>query len=174
MEQELLTRLESTISQIDDYIASNELDNAIKLLFETIREYPQYGKAYNYLGWIYDAKQRRYNEAEILYKKCIELMPEYPAAYFNYLYLLNLFQRGEDAKQLINILNRMININRYRLLKEWAFMLEYTGCLDEAMSKQKEAFLAAVSNVEIEEAQKDMARINRKIIFLKNEIQNEL
>lgn len=158
--------LEEQIKKVDRFIANSEIEQAISLLFEMIQDNPEYGKSYNYLGWIFETKQRRYNEAEELYQKCIELMPDYPAAYLNYLYLLNTFQRGDEAAEIIEKLCKIKLVNRYRLLKEWAFMLEYSGKLKEAEAKQKEAIIAATTNQDLDEAQKDLERIYRKINFL--------
>lgn len=160
-------QLEQNILLADQYIKDNEIAAAKELLFQTIAEDPLFAKAYNYLGWIFETKEKRYKDAEENYKRSIDLDPTYHAPYINYLYLLNNQQRSTEAFDLINIAKDIKGINRVTLNTEWAYALEYSGRLEEAIEKYKEIIPLQNDLTKLEGIKKDIDRCRQKLELLK-------
>lgn len=162
-----LEELESKFRYADQLIADNELEEAKALLFSIIEEEPRFGKAYNHIGWLYETKEKRFREAEELYKKAMEFTPDYPAPYINYLYLLNTELRGKEAEEHILKAKNVVGINKISLWTEWAYMLEYTGRFEEAIEKYKE-IVPMQNNIEkLDQLKSDIERVRKKSEMLK-------
>ncbi len=164
---EKLEELEGKFRYADQLIADNELEEAKALLFSIIEEEPRFGKAYNHIGWIYETKEKRYREAEDLYKQAMEFTPEYPAPYINYLYLLNTELRGQEAEAHIEKSKNVVGINKISLWTEWAYMLEYTGRFEEAIEKYKEIIPMQNNLEKLEQLKTDIERVRKKAEMLK-------
>lgn len=163
---ERLEQLEAEFRLADDMIASKDYEGAKAVLFRIIEEEPRFGKAYNHIGWIYETQEKRYREAEKLYKQAMEFTPDYPAPYINYLYLLNTELRGEDAEQLIEKAKNVVGINKVTLWTEWAYMLEYTSRFEEAIAKYKEIIPMQNNMEKLEQLKTDIERCRKKMELL--------
>ncbi len=164
---EKLEELESRFRYADQLIADNELEEAKALLFSIIEEEPRFGKAYNHIGWIYETKEKRYREAEDLYKQAMEFTPDYPAPFINYLYLLNTELRGAEAEAHILKAKDVLGINKISLWTEWAYMLEYTGRFEEAIEKYKEIIPMQNNLEKLDQLKSDIERVRKKTEMLK-------
>lgn len=164
---EKLEELESKFRYADQLIADNELEEAKALLFSIIEEEPRFGKAYNHIGWLYETKEKRFREAEELYKQAMEFTPDYPAPYINYLYLLNTELRGAEAEAHIEKAKNVVGINKISLWTEWAYMLEYVGRFEEAIEKYKEIIPMQNNLEKLDQLKSDIERVRKKSEMLK-------
>src|SRR5690606_5341698 len=164
---ERLEQLEAEFRLADDMIASKDFEGAKAVLFRIIEEEPRFGKAYNHIGWIYETKEKRYREAEELYKQAMEFTPDYPAPFINYLYLLNTELRGAEAEAHILKAKDIVGINKISLWTEWAYMLEYTGRFEEAIEKYKEIIPMQNNLEKLDQLKTDIERVRKKSEMLK-------
>ena len=164
---EKLEELESKFRYADQLIADNELEEAKALLFSIIEEEPRFGKAYNHIGWLYETKEKRFREAEELYKQAMEFTPDYPAPFINYLYLLNTELRGAEAEAHIEKAKNVVGINKISLWTEWAYMLEYVGRFEEAIEKYKEIIPMQNNLEKLDQLKSDIERVRKKSEMLK-------
>lgn len=160
-------RLEAEFREVDQLIKVQEFITAKELLFRIIEEDPAFGKAYNHLAWIYETQEKRPREAEEYYKKAIELSPDYPASYLNYLYLLNTEMRGAEAEALLEKAKDIKGINSITLLNEWAYMLEYTGRFEEAIEKYRELIPRENDMNRMDKIKTDIERCRKKAETMK-------
>lgn len=162
-----LEMIEGDFQRADELIKDKDLEGAKEILFRIIEEEPTFGKAYNHIGWLYETQEKRFREAEAYYKKAIEISPEYPAPYINYLYLLNTELRGNEAESLIEKAKEVVGINKVSLWTEWAYMLEYTGRLEQAIEKYRE-IIPMQNNIEkLDQLKTDIERCRKKLELLK-------
>ena len=159
---EKLEELEGKFRYADQLITDNEVDEAKALLFSIIEEEPRFGKAYNHIGWIYETKEKRFREAENLYKQAMDFSPDYPAPYINYLYLLNTELRGPEAEAHILRSKEVVGINKVSLWTEWAYMLEYSGRFEEAIEKYKEIIPMQNNLEKLDQLKSDIERVRKK------------
>ncbi|MDD3458740.1 MAG: hypothetical protein PHO74_04635 [Weeksellaceae bacterium] len=154
--------LESQFRYADELIANEQYNEAKDALFKIIEDEPRFGKAYNHIGWIYETKEKRYREAEKFYKQAMEFSPDYPAAYMNYIYLLNTELRGPESEAMIMKAKDIIGINKISLWGEWAYMLEYSGRFEQAIAKYKEIIPMQNNADKLEQIRKDIERCRTK------------
>ncbi len=163
---ERLEHLEADFRLADQLIADTEFEEAKAILFRIIEEEPRFGKAYNHIGWIYETKEKRFREAERLYKQAMDFSPDYPAPYINLLYLLNTELRGAEAETHIEKAKDVVGINKISLYTEWAYMLEYTGRFEEAIAKYKEIIPMQNNLEKLDQIKTDIERCRKKMELL--------
>jgi len=87
--------------EADQLIAEKQIGKAMQLLYDIINEQPDYGRAHNHLGWIYETKYRDYAKAEEHYRAALAYAPEYPAVYQNYAVLLSTVRKFTDLEKVL-------------------------------------------------------------------------
>ena len=73
-----LTKLEELLDQANLDIKEGRYDEATNKLEKILDIDPNFGKAYNHLGYLYEVKFKEYEKGETLYKLCLEKSPMYP------------------------------------------------------------------------------------------------
>ncbi|WP_075343272.1 tetratricopeptide repeat protein [Tenacibaculum agarivorans] len=81
-------RAENLFFEADQLIEENRIVDAKEMLIDLLAEYPDYGRAHNHLGWLYNLKFNNYPKAKKHLELAIKFAPDYHAAYSNYSYLL--------------------------------------------------------------------------------------
>ncbi len=79
---------ENMFFEADQLIDENKIVDAKEMLYELLSEYPDYGRAHNHLGWMYNVKFNNYPKAKYHLELALKYAPDYHAAYSNYAYLL--------------------------------------------------------------------------------------
>ena len=74
--------------EADQLISENKITEAKELLFELLSEYPDYGRAHNHLGWMYNVKFNNFPKAKNHLELALKYASDYHATYSNYAYLL--------------------------------------------------------------------------------------
>lgn len=161
-------KAEEMLSRADLLIKENKISDAMQLLYDIIADYPDFGKAYNHIGWIYETKIADMQKAEEHYKLALKYNPAYTAVYYNYAILLSTLQRYDELKKLLETAMKVPGINRGTIHNEFAIMYETQGKYEEAISSYKEYVRSLYDSTLIEKAAESLKRCQRKKEILGN------
>jgi len=139
-------KLEELFNQADLDLKDGFYDIAVKNLENIIAEDPDFGKAYNHLGWFYETKFRDYTTAEKYYKQALEKAPNYSAVYTNYSILLSTLQRFDELKALLTRALNVPGIDKPSVFNEFGIMYEQQGLFEMAIGQYKEAIKLTLNN----------------------------
>ena len=129
--------LEEMFENADFLIKENKIADAIALLHEILTEAPDFGKAHNHLGWIYETKHKDLVKAEEHYRLALKFRPDYCASYYNYAILLSTLRKYTELESLLQKAEACPGINRATIANEYAIMYESTGRFDDAIASYK-------------------------------------
>lgn len=160
-------QLEDQLLYADQLIKENKNAEAIDVLEAIIAEAPDFGKAYNHLGFIFETKYQDYNKAEEFYKLALKFSPNYTAVYYNYAILLSTLKKWDELEALLHQAETIPTINRATIANEYAIMYEMQGKFDEATNKYKEYISHVFDNKQIDNALASIERCQRKKEMLK-------
>lgn len=148
--------------EADRLINAGEVNPAFTLLRELTSKFPDYGRAYNHLGFLYETKYRDPAKAEDCYRRCLELSPDYPALYLNYAILLNNQNRWEELEALLQKALQVAGINKAKVYNEYAIMHEVLGNFDSSIAEYRRAIQFSFSDSDIASYEKSIARVEQK------------
>jgi tetratricopeptide (TPR) repeat protein len=154
--------LEEKFIEADNLIKDNLLSEAVNFLNDILAEAPDFGKAHNHLGWIYETKIKDYTKAEEHYKLALKFSPEYTATYYNYSILLSTLRRYNELLTLLDKAVNIAGINLATIYNEYAIMYESQGKYDEAIKYYKLYVQNSYDNKMIETAADSITRCKRK------------
>jgi tetratricopeptide (TPR) repeat protein len=157
---------EQLLSNADQLIKDNKIEEAVAVLERIIQEEPTFGKAHNHLGFIYETKIKDYAKAELHYKIAYQTSADYCAIYYNYAILLSNLKRFDELKVLLTKAETVVGINRSTINNEWAIMYEAEGNLDKAIEHYKLVASSTFDNKTLDIAISSVERCNRKKSFL--------
>lgn len=157
-----LTKLEEMLNQANLDIKDGLYDQATNKLEKIIDMDPNFGKAYNHLGYLYEVKFKEYEKGETLYKLCLEKSPMYPAVYYNYAILLSTLGKHDQLKELLDRAMGIPGITKSTIYNEYAIMYEQQGKLDEAIGFYKKAALETLDKSVLERAKGSIERCKMK------------
>jgi tetratricopeptide (TPR) repeat protein len=155
-------RLDDLFFEADALIREKRITEAFSILESILIEAPDYGKAYNHLGWIYDTHYREYAKAVEMYRKCMTYTPEYTAVYLNMSITLSTLGLYEDQRAVLEQALTVPGIDKPGIFNELAIMHELLGNYDEAISKYKEAARLSLINANIDTYVASIERCRRK------------
>ncbi|WP_372366705.1 hypothetical protein [Candidatus Uabimicrobium sp. HlEnr_7] len=144
--------------EADQKIKDGHFTDALKLLYEITDRFPEYGRAYNHLGYLFETKYQNYNKAEFYYRTAIDYAPEYPATYLNYAVLLSTCQKFAELEELLNKALEVPGINREKIYCEMGIMKELQKKYDEAIKCFKQVIVYCLSSKSIDLYQKNIER----------------
>ncbi|WP_340073474.1 tetratricopeptide repeat protein [Leptobacterium sp. I13] len=157
-----LTRLEELLNQANLDIKDGYYEEASNKLEEIINTDPSFGKAYNHLGYLYEAKFKDYEKAETLYKLAIEKSPSYPSVYYNYAILLSTLEKFDELKELLDIAIKVPGITKATIYNEFGIMYEQKGDYDKAIEHYRLAGKATLSNDILKKVKDSIERCKSK------------
>ncbi len=160
---------EEMFAQADLLIKEERIQAAIEVLFKIVQRNPQYGKAHNHLGWIYENKYKNSASAEECYKKAMKYAPEYAAAYLNYCYLLSNNQRFDELKEHLDITSNVPSIPKETVYLEYAIMYEMQQNPEAAIDYYVKAAMTTLSSDKLTSYKESINRCKTKI-ELKNSL----
>lgn len=126
-------KLEDLFYQADLDIKDGYFTEAVKKLEDILKENPEFGKAYNHLGWLHETQFRNLEKAEQYYKLAVEKSPAYPAGYYNYAILLSTLERFDDLDELLKKALEVKGIEKAKIYNEYGIMFEQIGEYDKAI-----------------------------------------
>ncbi len=157
-----LTKLEELLNQANGDIKNGNYEVASDTLEEIINTDPNFGKAYNHLGYLYEVKFKDFEKGETLYKLCLEKSPLYPSVYYNYAILLSTLGRYDDLAELLDRAMNIPGITKSTIYNEYAIMYEQQGKLDEAITHYKKCGLHTLDKNTLNRAKESIERCNLK------------
>ncbi|MEM0998792.1 MAG: tetratricopeptide repeat protein [Bacteroidota bacterium] len=157
-----MSRPEATFYEADQLIEAGKISEAAELLYQLLKDHPDFGRAYNHLGYIYETKYRDLQKAEEFYRKCLELSPEYPAIYLNYSILLSGQGRLEELEELLHRALACPGINRAKIYNEFGIMHEIRGAYDLAVDAYKAAVQFSFVETDIAAYKNSIVRVRKK------------
>lgn len=163
---------------MDSYNSSNELDKlffeadnhlkegyvakAYDLLLEIIGDDPEYGKAYNNLGWIYENSYKNYAKAGECYRLALRYAPDFTPVYLNYASLLNKLEKFDELNLHLEKALEVPGINKSKIWHEYGVMYELTQVYDKAIQSYRNSIKYSLNNEDIEEYEKAVERCKKK------------
>jgi tetratricopeptide (TPR) repeat protein len=148
--------------EADELIRSNKIADAVNLLEGIIAEVPDYGKAYNHLGWIYETKLKDINAAESMYKQCLAYHPEYPPVYLNLSIVLSSLGKYDEVETLLNKALNVAGVEKSAIYNEFGILNELRQDYNAAIEKYKEAIRFSLSDVNVDTYSKSINRCRTK------------
>ena len=161
-----LSRPEAKFFKADQLIEAGKISEAADLLWDLLEAHPDFGKAYNHLGYIYETSYRDLAKAEELYRKCLEISPEYPAIYLNYSILLSGQGRLDELEELLYKALEVPGVNRAKVYNEFGIMHEILGDYDKAIDGYKSAVQFSFVEADIAAYKKSIHRVREKQAIL--------
>jgi tetratricopeptide (TPR) repeat protein len=161
-----LTKLEEMLDNANLEIKNGKYENASNILEKIIDIDPNFGKAYNHLGYLYEVKFKEYEKGETLYKLCIEKSPMYPSVYYNYAILLSTLNKWDTLKELLDKAVNIPGVTKATIYNEYAIMYEQQGKLDEAIEKYKMAGMNTLDKAVLDRAKTSIERCKAKKDFI--------
>ena len=157
-----LTKLEEMLDRANMDIKNGKYEEASNTLEEIINIDPNFGKAYNHLGYLHEVKFKEYDKGEPLYKLCLEKTPMYPSVYYNYAVLLSTVGKWDELKELLDQSLNVPGIVKATIFNEYGIMYEQQGELDKAIEYYKKAGLNTLDKNVLERAKGSIERCKSK------------
>jgi len=157
-----LTKLEELLDQANLEIKNGKYEDASNILEKMIDIDPNFGKAYNHLGYLYEVKFKEYEKGETLYKLCIEKSPMYPSVYYNYSVLLSTLGKWDELETLLDNAINIPGIIKATIYNEYAIMHEQQGELDKAIDYFRKAGMNTLDKSVLDRAKTSIERCKSK------------
>jgi tetratricopeptide (TPR) repeat protein len=161
-----LSRPEAKFFEADQLIEAGKISEAAELLLSLVEDHPDFGKAWNHLGYIYEISYRDLAKAEEMYRKCLDLSPEYPAIYLNYSILLSGQGRLDELEELLYKALEVPGINRSKVYNEFGIMREIQGDYEKAIDGYKSAVQFSFVDADLVAYKKSILRVREKQAIL--------
>jgi len=157
-----LTRMEELLHQANDDIRDGKFEIAENKLEQILNEDPNFGKAYNHMGYLYEAKFRDYEKGEMLYKLALEKSPMYTATYYNYAVLLSTIRKFDELKELLDTALGIPGIIKATIYNEYGIMYEQLGEFEKAIEYYRKCALDTLDQNVVDRAKQSITRCNSK------------
>lgn len=156
---------EEMFADADLLIKEEKITEAFEKLSQILKRNPQFGKAFNHLGFIYEYKYNQFSKAEECYQKAMQYAPNYMASYINYIYLLKYLGRLDDLEELLERISQNSNlpIAKDSLFSEYAYLHEMRGLPQEALDYFFKAAIITLDAYQLESYKKSIDRCKEKI-----------
>lgn len=154
--------IEEKFLQADQLIGENRLSEAAKLLEDILCEAPDFGKAHNHMGWLFETKFKNFLRAEEHYRLALKFSPDYTSAYYNYCYLLSSLRRYDELEDLLRKAVGVSGISYATIYNEYGLMREIQGNLEDAVHYFRLHIKNSFDTKTIETAAESIKRCERK------------
>jgi tetratricopeptide (TPR) repeat protein len=158
--------LEEKFYEADKMINDGRISDAAHLLEAILIEAPDFGKAHNHMGWLYETKFKNFVKAEEHYKLALKFSPEYPAGYYNYAYLLSTLRRYEELETLLNDAIKVPGVSYSTIYNEFGLLNEALGQFNEAIHYFKLYIHNVFDTKSIDSATDSIKRCEKKMQIL--------
>ncbi|HEY0462475.1 MAG TPA: tetratricopeptide repeat protein [Pyrinomonadaceae bacterium] len=157
---------EELFAQADRLLNDGVIMEAVEKLSQILKRNPQFGKAYNHLGWVYETKYKNMARAEEYYKAAINFAPYYTAPYLNYAYFLSNQGRFEELKTHLDRTAQLPGIVKDTIANEYAIMYEMTGNLQQAIKYYQDAAIVTLDMAKLDKYKEGIDRCRKKLEIL--------
>src|SRR5918993_4614699 len=162
MEEQTNFDIEEKFLHADQLISENKLSEAAKMLEDVLAEAPDFGKAHNHMGWLFETKFKNLVRAEEHYRLALKFSPDYTAAYYNYCYLLSSLRKFDELEKVLEHAIRVSGISYATLYNEYGLLREMQGMLDDAIHYFKLHIKNSFDAKSIDTAAESIKRCERK------------
>lgn len=163
-----LQRLDDLFFEADQLIKEQRYTEAMTTLEAILIEAPDYGKAYNHLGWLMETRYKNYNKAEEYYRKCLALTPEYTPVYLNLSITLSTLGKFAEQGELLRSALMVPGIEKAVIQNELGIMHELLGDFDVAVDHYKLAIMLTLAETNVDLYYASVERCRKKQRLLKN------
>ncbi len=153
---------EDMLFEADDLIRNNKIADAVALLEGIIAQAPDFGKAYNHLGWVYETKLKDYTRAENMYRQCLAYNPDYSPVYLNLSIVLSSLGKYDDLEDLLNKAILVPGTDKAAIYNEFGILYELKQDYNKAIENFKSAVRFTLSYVNVETYMKSIERSRKK------------
>ncbi len=158
-----LTKLEELLDRANIDIKNGNYEAASNKLEQIIDLDPNFGKAYNHLGYLYEVKFKDYEKGETLYKLALEKSPMYPSVYYNYAVCLSTLGRFDDLKELLDKALTIPGITKATIYNEYGIMHEQLGNFNQAIVNYQKAGKLTLSSDVLTRVKNSIDRCKSKL-----------
>ncbi len=162
MEEQTNFDIEEKFLQADQLIGDNRLSEAAKMLEDILMEAPDFGKAHNHMGWLYETKFKNLQRAEEHYRLALKFSPDYAAGYYNYCYLLSSLRKYDELEKLLERAIGVSGISYATIYNEYGLMREMQGQLEDAIHYFRLHIKNSFDTKTIDTAAESIKRCERK------------
>lgn len=156
------TKLEDLFYKADDLIKERKIGEAKNILFDIVAQAPDYGRAHNHIGWIFETQEKNYEKAAEHYRLALKFSPSYPSVYYNYAIVLSTTKKFDELKELLDAAVKVPGINFATIYNEYAIMYESLGDYKEAIEHYKLYMKNLFDNKQIDTAIASIERCKKK------------
>jgi tetratricopeptide (TPR) repeat protein len=154
---------ETMLAQAQAFIQDQQIQESVELLSKILQYNPQFGKAYNHLGWIYEISYKDYTRAEEYYKKAMQYEPEYSASYTHYARLLSNCKRFDELKAHLDMALTIPTVPDEEIYLEYALMHEMQHKPEAAINYYIKAAMTTLRTARVPFYQESIARCKTKL-----------
>ncbi|CAL2076458.1 tetratricopeptide repeat protein [Tenacibaculum sp. 190524A05c] len=159
-------RAEDLFFEADQMIEENQIVEAKERLYDLLEEFPDYGRAHNHLGWLYNLKFNNYPKAKKHLELAIKFAPDYHAAYSNYSYLLIDMNLNDE---MITFGNKVITnsvVDKSTIYNKMGQAFELKKDLMNAHKYYKLAIGETLNNKTLDSIYASVTRVKRKMSLM--------
>ena len=140
-----------------------EISKAKNLFEELIQDDPQYGRAYNYLGWIYHKYFSDYDRAWELYEFAIRFAPKFPISYLNHAQLLYEMEKFEELNYLLDRAIKVPGVTKSIILKYYGKLYEHNDNYELAIEYYEKGMKASTEEEDLMLFEESISRCSSKL-----------
>jgi tetratricopeptide (TPR) repeat protein len=154
---------ETMLAQANILIREKRSQESVELLLKILQSNPQFGKAYNHLGYVCEIDYADYTRAEEYYKKAMKYEPQYSPSYTHYARLLSTCKRFDELKAHLDIALTVPTVSDAAIYFEYALMYEMQQNPEAAMNYYIKAAMTTLETDKIAQCQKSIDRCQVKL-----------
>ncbi|SNR15541.1 tetratricopeptide repeat protein [Tenacibaculum jejuense] len=159
-------RAENLFFEADQLIDENRIIEAKEMLIDLLAEFPDYGRAHNHLGWLYNLKFNNYPKAKKHLELAIKFAPDYHAAYSNYSYLLIDMNLNDEMITFGNKVRQISTADKSTIFNKMAQAYELKGEFMNAHKHYKLAIKETLNNKTLDSIYASISRVKKKMSLI--------
>ena len=159
-------RAENLFFEADQLIDENRFIEAKEMLIDLLAEFPDYGRAHNHLGWLYNLKFNNYPKAKKHLELAIKFAPDYHAAYSNYSYLLIDMNLNDEMITFGNKVRQLSTPDKSTVFNKMAQAYELKGEIMNAHKYYKLAIKETLNNKTLDSIYASINRVRKKMSLI--------
>jgi tetratricopeptide (TPR) repeat protein len=153
---------EDMLFEADDLIRNNKIADAVALLEGIIQQAPDFGKAYNHLGWVFETKLKDVSRAEKMYRQCLAFNPAYSPVYLNLSIVLSSLGKYDELEVLLGQAMLIPGIDKAAIHNEFGILHELKLEFNKAIEQFKIAVRFSLSDLNVDTYLKSIDRCRKK------------
>lgn len=154
--------VEKAFLEAMSWLDKNDFAEARKMLLDIVSENDQFPNTYCILGWLYWSKFNNDVQAEIYYKKGIEVSPDYVQNYYGYINFLTEKGRTNEAKALVEELEKNNSASPYEIAFDYAVLYEVEGNISLAIKYYQDALQKSLNSESFQRISDAISRCGKK------------